>query len=65
MQDCDAAYEGRGATGVSRFQPTPTISIELIELLEVPRDAAATDIGGGASLFIDALVWNLTRRFGL
>ena len=56
MQHWDAAYEGRGSTGVSWFQPTPTTSIELVELLKVSKDAAVTDIGGGASLFVDALV---------
>jgi len=56
MQHWDAAYEGRGSTGVSWYQPTPKISIELVELLKVSEDAAVIDIGGGASLFVDALV---------
>jgi len=56
MQHWDAAYESRGADGVSWFQPAPTISIALVELLKVPQDAAVIDIGGGASLFVDALV---------
>jgi SAM-dependent methyltransferase len=55
-QHWDWAYEDRGPTGVSWFQPTATPSIELIERLGVPKDAAVIDIGGGASLLVDALV---------
>ena len=52
----DAAYENRGATGVSWFQPAPTVSVELIERLGTPKDASIIDIGGGASLLVDALL---------
>ncbi len=52
----DAAYETHGASGVSWFQPTVTTSIELIERLGIPKHAAVIDIGGGASLFADALL---------
>jgi cyclopropane fatty-acyl-phospholipid synthase-like methyltransferase len=52
----DAAYETHGATGVSWFQPAATRSIELIERLNLASDAAIIDIGGGASLLLDALV---------
>jgi len=52
----DAAYETRGATGVSWFQPTATTSIELIERLRIPKSAAVVDIGGGASVLADALL---------
>ena len=52
----DAAYETRGATGVSWFQPTATTSIQLIERLRIARDAAVIDIGGGASVLADALL---------
>jgi hypothetical protein len=41
---------------VSWFQPTPTISLELIGNLELPRDAAVVDVGGGASSLVDRLV---------
>jgi 2-polyprenyl-3-methyl-5-hydroxy-6-metoxy-1,4-benzoquinol methylase len=51
----DAAYETRGAAGVSWFQPTATTSIDLIERLEIPKTAAIIDIGGGASVLADAL----------
>ena len=52
----DAAYETRGTTGVSWFQPTATTSIELIERLGIPKTAAIIDIGGGASVLADALL---------
>jgi len=52
----DAAYEARGAAGVSWFQETPSVSLEMIEVLGVPREAAVIDIGGGASLLIDHLL---------
>ena len=55
-QHWDAAYTDRGTTGVSWFQPDPTVSIQLIEHLEVPHDAAVIDIGGGASLLVDSLL---------
>jgi 2-polyprenyl-3-methyl-5-hydroxy-6-metoxy-1,4-benzoquinol methylase len=52
----DTAYETRGATGVSWFQPTATTSIELIERLGIAHGAAIIDVGGGASLLADALI---------
>jgi hypothetical protein len=55
-QHWDAVYSTRATTEVSWFQADPTVSIELIELLKVPHDAAVIDIGGGASFLIDSLV---------
>jgi 2-polyprenyl-3-methyl-5-hydroxy-6-metoxy-1,4-benzoquinol methylase len=52
----DAAYETRGTTGVSWFQPTATTSIQLIERTGIAQGAAIIDIGGGASLLADALL---------
>lgn len=54
----DTAFESRGETGVSWFQPEPTVSIDLMDLLAVPANAAVLDIGGGASSLVD----NLVRR---
>ncbi len=45
----DAAYEALGVEGVSWYQPTAARSLELIDRLELPRDAAVIDVGGGAS----------------
>jgi len=55
-QHWDAAYEMRGATGVSWFQPAATVSVELIERLGTAKDASLIDIGGGASLLVDTLI---------
>jgi SAM-dependent methyltransferase len=52
----DAAYTARGADGVSWHEAEPRISLELIEALRIPRDAAVVDIGGGASQLVDRLV---------
>jgi hypothetical protein len=52
----DAIYQTRGATEVSWFQPSATTSIGLIERLAIPTTAAVVDIGGGASLLVDALI---------
>jgi len=56
MTQWDAAYEAKGPTGVSWFQPTATTSIELIERLGVDRSAGIIDIGGGASVLADELL---------
>lgn len=45
----DSVYEKRGALGVSWHQADPTPSLELLEALGVPPEAAAIDVGGGAS----------------
>ena len=52
----DAAYEERGAEGVSWYQAVPVVSLELVDALGVPSTAAVIDVGGGASLLASALV---------
>lgn len=52
----DAAYRDGGVAGVSWYQPTPKVSVELIRRLEIPRNAAIIDIGGGASSLVDTLL---------
>jgi Methyltransferase domain len=49
-------YTTGGMTGVSWFQSDPTVSIQLIQRLKIPHDAAVIDIGGGASLLVDSLL---------
>ena len=55
-QHWDDAYERRGTTGVSWFQPETTMSIDLINRLGIAHDAAIIDVGGGASLLVDFLI---------
>jgi SAM-dependent methyltransferase len=52
----DAAYREHGSSGVSWYQPTPAVSVELIHRLAIPGDAAVLDVGGGASSLADALL---------
>jgi SAM-dependent methyltransferase len=52
----DDAYSTRGVQGVSWYQPVPRVSLELIEMLEIPHDAALIDVGGGGSFLVDELV---------
>ncbi|HZU12276.1 MAG TPA: rhodanese-like domain-containing protein [Chloroflexota bacterium] len=56
----DTALVRQGSTGVSWYQPIPDTSLELIETLDIRRDAAIIDIGAGASSLVDCL---LTRGF--
>ncbi len=55
-QHWDRTYEERGEHDVSWFQQEPTTSLELIDALGVPRDAAVLDVGGGASRLVDHLL---------
>ena len=52
----DEAYRTRGAEGVSWFQTTPKVSLELFECLDVDPTTAVVDVGGGASLLVDNLI---------
>jgi len=52
----DEAYRTRGSAGVSWFQAEPTMSLELINSMDVESTRPVIDIGGGASLLVDHLV---------
>jgi hypothetical protein len=52
----DRAYRETGVTTVSWFQPQPSISLELIDLLGVQRSSPVIDVGGGASTLVDRLI---------
>jgi predicted TPR repeat methyltransferase len=45
----DDAYGSRGIDGVSWYQPVPAVSLELVQALGTPSDAAVVDVGGGGS----------------
>ena len=51
----DSAYGAGGEAGVSWFELAPATSLELIELLAPPLDAAIIDVGGGAATLVDRL----------
>lgn len=52
----DEIYVTKGEQRVSWFQPEPTVSLELIDELALPRDAPIIDVGGGASMLVDRLL---------
>lgn len=52
----DNVYVTKDDSEVSWFQQTPTMSLALIDLAQVSRDAAIVDIGGGASHLVDQLL---------
>ena len=52
----DAAYSTRGVDGVSWYQAVPEVSLELVDALDIARDAAVIDVGGGASFLVDKLL---------
>jgi trans-aconitate methyltransferase len=49
-------YRSIGATEVSWYEARPTISLDLLDALEVTPEASVIDIGGGASTLVDHLV---------
>jgi SAM-dependent methyltransferase len=51
----DRVYTEREPRGLSWYEPTPAVSLELITALGVPQDAAVIDIGGGTSTLVDEL----------
>lgn len=55
------AYDARGSRGVSWYESTPRVSLDLIERLGVTSAASVIDVGGGASTLVDEL---LRRGFG-
>jgi hypothetical protein len=56
----DGVYSRRKPTEVSWFQPSPVVSLAMIEALGVKTNAPIVDVGGGASTLVDGL---LTRQY--
>ncbi len=52
----DEAYVRSGTGGVSWFQESPQLSLELIRELGVPANVPVVDIGAGASTVVDSLI---------
>ena len=51
----ECIYAGRPATEVSWYEVDPSVSLQLIERANVDRSMPVIDIGGGASVLVDAL----------
>jgi predicted TPR repeat methyltransferase len=49
-------YDTKKLEEVSWYQPTPTTSLALIEMLDLNSEAKIIDIGGGDSLLVDNLL---------
>lgn len=56
----NTVYDTKGDDGVSWYQATPVITLELLDALRVDRSASIIDLGGGASVVVDHL---LAREF--
>jgi trans-aconitate methyltransferase len=52
----DEVYETKPLSEVSWYEPVPETSLQLINKLNLPKDAAIIDIGGGDSLLVDYLL---------
>jgi SAM-dependent methyltransferase len=49
-------YRSVGSTAVSWYEPTPTVSLELLDQLGVTAERSVIDVGGGASALVDHLL---------
>ena len=52
----DNAYQTKGEAGVSWFEDTPAISLDLVRRHTAIASSSLIDIGGGASRLVDALL---------
>ena len=55
-QHWDAVYATKRERDVSWFEPSPVMSLAMIEAAGLRRDTCVIDIGGGESRLVDALV---------
>ena len=52
----ESVYEGNRGDSVSWYQTEPVISLELVDLLGISTEPGVIDVGGGASVLVDALL---------
>ncbi len=52
----EKVYNTKKITEVSWYQATPRVSLDFITELNIPKDAAIIDVGGGDSYFVDHLL---------
>ena len=55
-QHWDTVYATKGERDVSWFEPSPGVSIAMIEAAGLARDTCVIDVGGGDSHLVDVLV---------
>jgi SAM-dependent methyltransferase len=51
----DKAWDQRDPTGTSWYQPLPAVSLSMVDVAAPSLEAGIVDVGGGASLLVDAL----------
>jgi hypothetical protein len=56
----ESVYELNQVDSVSWYQQEPLVSLELVDILGIDKDAGVVDVGGGASVLVDFL---LSRGF--
>lgn len=56
QQHWEEVYTQRDPQSVSWYEPTPEVSLELIDRLQLANDAAILDVGGGTSGLAQALL---------
>lgn len=49
-------YTHKQLSEVSWYQPSPTLSLDFVNNLSIPKEAAIIDVGGGDSLLVDHLL---------
>lgn len=52
----EKVYTTKQLNEVSWYQPTPQVSLDFINELNIPKDAAIIDVGGGDSFLVDRLL---------
>lgn len=52
----EKVYNTKQLAEVSWYQPVPKISLDFIHELQIPKEAAIIDVGGGDSYFVDHLL---------
>lgn len=55
-QHWNTVYTAKGERDVSWFEPTPGMSLQMIDAAGLPPDACVLDVGGGESRLVDALL---------
>lgn len=55
-QHWENVYSTKKGNEVSWYQPNPATSLDFINELQIPKDAAIIDIGGGDSFLVDHLL---------
>jgi len=53
----ESVYDRNQVDGVSWYQQEPVVSLELVDILGVDKDAGVIDVGGGASTLVDSLLF--------